>query len=47
MYYGCIDNPECDFMVWQKPSKETCPKCDRSLYTKGISWSVWRKTADM
>ena len=19
-YYGCIDNPECDFMVWQKPS---------------------------
>ena len=20
-YYGCIDNPECDFMSWQKPSK--------------------------
>ena len=19
-YYGCIDNPECDFMSWQKPS---------------------------
>ena len=19
-YYGCIDNPECDFMVWQRPS---------------------------
>lgn len=21
-YYGCIDNPECDYMVWQKPSLE-------------------------
>ncbi|MBQ3104626.1 MAG: type I DNA topoisomerase [Lachnospiraceae bacterium] len=20
-YYGCVDNPECDYMVWQKPSK--------------------------
>ena len=19
-YYGCIDNPDCDFMVWQKPA---------------------------
>ena len=22
-YYGCIDNPECDYMVWQRPSAET------------------------
>ncbi len=21
-YYGCIDNPECDYMVWQRPSVE-------------------------
>ena len=21
-YYGCIDNPECDYMVWQRPRKE-------------------------
>ena len=26
-YYGCVGNPECDFMVWQKPSKEKCEKC--------------------
>ena len=26
-YYGCEDNPDCDFMSWQKPSKEKCPKC--------------------
>ena len=22
-YYGCENNPECDFMTWQKPSPET------------------------
>ena len=22
-YYGCIDNPECDYMVWQRPKPET------------------------
>ena len=21
-YYGCIDNPNCDFMSWNKPEKE-------------------------
>mgnify|MGYP004709744591 FL=1 len=26
-YYGCEDNPECDFMSWQKTSEEKCPKC--------------------
>ncbi len=34
-YFGCIDNPECDFMVWQKPSGEKCPKCDSMLLEKG------------
>ena len=22
-YYGCLGNPECDFMTWQKPTAET------------------------
>lgn len=34
-YYGCIDNPDCDFMVWQKPSNEKCPKCGSMLLVKG------------
>ena len=21
-YYGCANNPECDYMVWQKPTKK-------------------------
>ncbi len=34
-YYGCIDNPECDFMSWQKPSKEKCDKCGSIMLEKG------------
>ncbi|MGN1314222.1 MAG: type I DNA topoisomerase [Lachnospiraceae bacterium] len=34
-YYGCIDNPECDFMVWQKPSGRICEKCGSVLLEKG------------
>ncbi len=34
-YYGCINNPECDFMIWQKPSGENCPKCGSPLLEKG------------
>ena len=34
-YYGCEAAPECDFMSWQKPSKEKCPQCGSILLEKG------------
>lgn len=34
-YYGCEDNPNCDFMSWQKPSKVSCPKCGGIMLEKG------------
>ena len=34
-YYGCIDNPECDFMVWQKPVNDRCGRCGSILLQKG------------
>lgn len=34
-YYGCEDNPACDFMVWQRPSNKLCPKCGNVLVEKG------------
>ena len=34
-YYGCEDNPECNFMSWQKPSEEKCPKCGSYMVEKG------------
>ena len=33
-YYGCVDNPECDFMVWQKPSRKRCEKCGIIIFEK-------------
>ena len=34
-YYGCEDNPECDFMSWQKPSAVKCPQCGGLMLEKG------------
>lgn len=34
-YYGCIDNPECDYMSWQKPSNIRCEKCGNIMLEKG------------
>ena len=34
-YYGCIDNPACDFMSWQRPSAEKCPRCQGLMVHKG------------
>lgn len=34
-YYGCIDNPECDFMVWQRPSNVKCERCGSLMLYKG------------
>ena len=34
-YFGCIGNPECDFMVWQKPSDVKCEKCGALMLEKG------------
>ena len=34
-YYGCMGNPECDFMVWQKPNSKKCPRCGGLMLEKG------------
>lgn len=34
-YYGCIGNPECDFMVWQKPVADRCDRCGSIMLQKG------------
>ena len=34
-YYGCSNNPECEFMSWQKPSMKKCPECGSYLVEKG------------
>lgn len=34
-YYGCEAIPECDFMVWQRPSREKCERCGGIMLVKG------------
>ena len=34
-YYGCENNPECDFMSWPKPMDKKCPRCGEYMVEKG------------
>ncbi|MDR0992305.1 MAG: type I DNA topoisomerase [Ruminococcus sp.] len=36
-YFGCEDNPKCDFMTWDTPVSDRCPKCNdgTTLFKKG------------
>ncbi|WP_312371294.1 type I DNA topoisomerase [Lachnoclostridium sp.] len=34
-FYGCENNPECEFMSWQKPSGKLCPICKGIMVEKG------------
>ena len=38
-YYGCENNPTCDFMTWYEPTKENCPTCGSVLLKK----TGWKK----
>jgi DNA topoisomerase I len=31
LFYGCNSYPDCDFALWNKPTGETCPKCQSLL----------------
>ncbi len=31
-FFGCDSWPECNFMTWDKPTNEKCPKCGKSLF---------------
>lgn len=43
-YYGCEDNPECDFMSWQKPSNKKCLVCGSYMVEKGSKLVCSEKT---
>jgi len=34
-FYGCEGYPDCNFMTWNAPVEEKCPKCGSSLFKKG------------
>ena len=34
-YYGCVNNPDCDFMSWARPVAKKCPQCGGYMVEKG------------
>lgn len=33
-FYGCSNYPNCNFMTWDLPSDEVCPRCGKSLFKR-------------
>lgn len=33
-FYGCSNYPNCNFMTWDLPSDEVCPRCGKSLFRR-------------
>ena len=33
-FYGCSNYPDCNFMTWDAPSDEICPRCGKSLFRR-------------
>ena len=34
-YFGCENNPECEFMSWSRPVADKCPQCGGYMVIKG------------
>jgi DNA topoisomerase-1 len=34
-FFGCINNPDCEFMSWLKPVEKKCPDCGKYMIQKG------------
>lgn len=34
-FYGCENNPDCDFMSWARPVAKPCPECGGYMVRKG------------
>jgi DNA topoisomerase-1 len=34
VYFGCENNPKCEFMTWEVPQEEKCPECGSNLFKK-------------
>ncbi len=34
-FFGCINNPDCEFMSWSKPVEKKCPDCGKYMIQKG------------
>ena len=46
-FFGCSNYPTCNFMTWDEPSAELCPKCGKTLFKrKGKNGGLYCQTAE-
>ncbi len=49
-FYGCNKYPDCDFVIWNEPTGEICPKCGsllvKKVLKKGTTIDCSSKTCD-
>lgn len=43
IYYGCGGYPDCDFISWEIPLEEKCPKCNSYLTYKTVYGNIRKK----
>lgn len=50
LFYGCNKYPDCDFVLWNEPTGEECPKCKsllvKKVLKKGTTIECSSKTCD-
>jgi DNA topoisomerase-1 len=37
VFFGCSNYPDCDFVLWNRPIEEKCPKCGAPFLTEKIT----------
>lgn len=37
VFFGCSNYPDCDFVLWNRPFAEACPKCGNPFLTEKIT----------
>ena len=37
VFFGCSNYPDCDFTVWSRPLKETCPQCGAPFLVEKVT----------
>ncbi len=43
VFYGCTNYPQCDFITYDKPTNQKCPKCGQFLVEKYDKQRGWYK----
>ena len=46
IFYGCNSYPKCDFISWEIPLEEKCPKCDSYLTQKEVYGKLRKKCSN-